>query len=232
MKEIPHIELPEMYNEHEFIDSPLVKIPDNSGIKVELQYPLMGMENAINDCFVRKEVLEKLLEAKMYLPEGITFKIWDAYRPFALQEELYYKYREKIIDEFKLKDLSLEEQNKVINYYVALPIRDEELPPQHTTGGAIDLTLVDIKSGKDLDLGIPFDSFSNLTNTDSFENVGMDETIKNNRRILYNAMTKAGFTNLPSECWHYDYGNKNWAYYNKKPAIYKGIFDLNNDNIK
>ena len=30
MKEIPHIELPEMYNEHEFIDSPLVKIPDNS----------------------------------------------------------------------------------------------------------------------------------------------------------------------------------------------------------
>ena len=46
------------------------------------------------------------------------------------------------------------------------------------------------------------------------------------KTYLYNAMIKAGFTNLPSEVWHYDYGNRAWAYYNKKPAIYKGILEL------
>ncbi|CAK2155539.1 hypothetical protein VCRA2116O234_510012 [Vibrio crassostreae] len=35
----------------------------------------------------------------------------------------------------------------------------------------------------------------------------------NNRRLLYNAMIGAGFTNLPSEWWHYDYGNQMWANY-------------------
>ena len=43
--------------------------------------------------------------------------------------------------------------------------------------------------------------------------------------MLYNAMTNAGFTNLPSEIWHYDYGNRAWAFYNNKPSIYKGIFE-------
>ena len=54
----------------------------------------------------------------------------------------------------------------------------------------------------------------------------MDKTIRDNRRILYWAMTKAGFTNLPTECWHFDYGNRNWAFYNQKPIIYKAIFEL------
>ena len=36
-------------------------------------------------------------------------------------------------------------------------------------------------------------------------------------------MIKAGFTNLSSEVWHYDYGNRAWAFYKKTKAIYKGI---------
>ena len=44
-------------------------------------------------------------------------------------------------------------------------------------------------------------------------------------------MIKAGFTNLPSEIWHYDYGNRAWAYYNKKPAIYKGILELKQNKL-
>ena len=54
----------------------------------------------------------------------------------------------------------------------------------------------------------------------------MDEIVRNNRRILYYTMTKVGFTNLPSECWHFDYGDRVWSYYKKMPAMYKGIFEL------
>lgn len=39
-------------------------------------------------------------------------------------------------------------------------------------------------------------------------------------------MNKAGFTNLPSEWWHYDYGEKFWAYYNNTPAIFEGVFNI------
>ena len=38
-------------------------------------------------------------------------------------------------------------------------------------------------------------------------------------------MTAVGFTNLSSEIWHYDYGDKNWAYYTKNPGLYKGVFE-------
>lgn len=228
IKKIPTNDMPLNYYEHNFIDSPLIEVPKNIGILIDLQYPIMSMDNSINKCLVRKEVLEKLLEAKTYLPKGITFKIWDAYRPMALQKELFDKYKNQIIDEFNLMQKSEEERNKILNSYVAIPSDDENFPPQHTTGGAVDITLAYEDTKETLDLGIPFDSFSSLTNTDAFEKKGMNKEIRKNRRILYNAMTKAGFTNLPSECWHFDYGNRNWAYYNKKPAIYKGIFSLDN----
>ena len=37
--------------------------------------------------------------------------------------------------------------------------------------------------------------------------------------------------NLPSEIWHYDYGNRAWAFYTKKPALYKEIFYLNDSKV-
>jgi D-alanyl-D-alanine dipeptidase len=40
-------------------------------------------------------------------------------------------------------------------------------------------------------------------------------------------MISAGFTNLPSEWWHYDYGTKFWAYFTGNKALYKGIRKIN-----
>ena len=226
MEKIPHNKLPQSYENYNYIDSPLVEITNDSGIIIDLQYPKLNFKNAINTCLVRKEILDKLLEAKSYLPENLTFKVLDAYRTFSLQEELYYAYREQILKEFNLLDKDKETQDNFIKNYVSLPKKEENLVPLHATGGAIDLSLVNIQTGEDLDMGIEFDSFSDLTNTDSFEKENMDKTIRDNRRILYWAMTKAGFTNLPTECWHFDYGNRNWAFYNQKPIIYKAIFEL------
>ena len=222
---IPENKILEIYEDRNFIDSQLVELPDNLGIIVDMQYPKLGMENAINKCLMRKEVLDLLIEAKKKLPKELTFKIWDAYRPLSLQTKLYYKYKDMIIDEFNLSELSEEKQNEVIKNYVSLPKSDSEIPPLHTTGGALDLTLTNSITGEDLDMGIGFDAFSDLTNTAAFETNGMDENIRKNRRILYNAMTSVGFTNLPSEVWHYDYGDRAWAFYNKKPAIYRGILE-------
>ena len=220
---IPSIDSPQYYSEFEFIDSELVELNNNEdGILVEMQYPILHMENAINKCYMRKEVKKRLLEAKKNLPEGYTFKIWDAYRTFELQEELYYKYYDLIIKEFDLYEMSEDEKKKIINQFVSLPIKDVELAPAHTTGGAIDLTLV--KDGKEVDMGCEFDEFTNRTYTDFYEKNESNLDARVNRRILYNAMVRAGFTNLPSECWHFDYGDKIWAFYKKNKIKYKGIF--------
>ena len=50
--------------------------------------------------------------------------------------------------------------------------------------------------------------------------------IHKNRMILYNCMTKAGFTNLESEYWHYDYGNRNWANITGNAVLYDEIIKL------
>ena len=231
-KKITNIESPKFWGKHEFIDSPFVEIPqvvkigEETKIIVDMQYQKLGMKNAIKRCLIRKEALERLLIACTYLPKGLSFKLLDIYRPWDLQNELYYAYKPEIIKQFGLEKFSQEEQEKIINIYVAIPSNDRELPPAHTTGGAIDLTITNIENGEDIDLGIEFDAFSDLTNTTAFEKDKANEDIKSNRRLLYNIMTTAGFSNLPSEIWHFDYGNKNWGFYEKKPAIYKGVFDI------
>ena len=176
----------------------------------------------------RKEVVEMLYRAAENLPSGYKFVIWDAWRPFALQKELFISYSSKIIKEFHLENLTSEEQEHEIAKFIADPIPNEELPPAHTTGGAIDLAIMG-PDGKCLDFGTDFDAFTEKTRAAYFETIDVEgdskaKEIRNNRRFLYNLMMDAGFGNLPSEWWHYEYGDKNWADIQGKSALYKGIF--------
>ena len=183
-------------------------------------------------CFVRREVYEKLLQVQKMLPEGLSLRIWDAWRPFALQEELYHVYGAQILKSQGLTNASFEEKQQAISQFVSLPRPDRDYPPLHTTGGAVDVTLIDA-AGRELNMGTPFDSFSEKSASDYYEeNPDLDEEIRNRRRILRNAMCSAGFTYLDSEWWHYDYGNREWARQMEVPAIYRGAFTLEELNEK
>ena len=72
-------------------------------------------------------------------------------------------------------------------------------------------------------MGSAFDEFTDRTSTAYYENE-KNEVIRDNRRMLFHVMTEAGFTNLPSEWWHFDYGDRFWGFYNNCPAIYRGAF--------
>lgn len=213
---------PERYEEREFIHSPFVEIKSDEYFDLQMQYPLAGMEHAETGCYVRQEVYEKLVLAAGMLPPGFRLRIWDAWRPFLLQEELYFLYSKDIIRQFGLESSTEEEKRAVIHKFVSEPVDDREVPPAHTTGGAVDLTIID-KAGRELAMGSLFDEFSDRTCTAYFED-GEEKTVKDNRRMLYHIMTEAGFTNLPSEWWHFDYGDRFWAFYRRKPAIYRGVF--------
>lgn len=221
---IPQIEDPEAYFAINDTGSEFLEIFDGEIFDVKMQY-CGKAKNAVSRCLVRKEIFDKLKKAQSLLPEGIRLRIWDAWRPYALQNELYKKYSAFLTEKFSLFSLPEEGKKKVITKYISFPEKDKSIPPVHTTGGAVDVTLVD-EFGCELDMGTRFDEFSEKAHTAYFEGAFDKCAARENRRILYNAMIGAGFTNLPSEWWHYDYGDKFWAYYNNTPAIYSGIFDI------
>lgn len=217
-EKIPTMNCPQIKNVSEsLIVEPIVSL-SSFGLLCDSQYYKQKIQFAINDCYARKHVAEKLVYAQYLLPKGYHFKIYDAYRPIEVQQALWNKYQEQLLAENP--EISEQELDSLTRTFVSKP--SEDLTPPHNTGGAIDLTIID-KSGKELDMGTDFDDFSEKAWTAYFEENNISDIYKENRRILYNVMIKAGFTNLPSEWWHYDFGNSNWAYYKNTDIIYGAI---------
>lgn len=230
-KAIPNTQEPKAYDKISPVLSKFICLSDGEYFDVKMQYSKLNFKKAVKECYVRKEVFERLKLAQSYLPEGYKLRIWDAWRPFELQEELYENYSQKIIEQFNLKGKTFEEKQKIIQKYISFPEKNKNSPAVHTTGGAIDVTLID-KNGKELDMGTEFDEFSEKTRTNYYEENEQNNEIRNNRRMLYNCMISAGFTNLPSEWWHYDFGDKFWAFYNNDFAIYTGVYKKTQLSIK
>ena len=77
-------------------------------------------------------------------------------------------------------------------------------------------------------MGTLFDEATPLSWSHAFESVDSSKykrEIRDNRRLLINGMKSVGFTNLPTEWWHFDYGNQLWGYHKNEEAIY-GIATL------
>ena len=95
--------------------------------------------------------------------------------------------------------------------------------PLHSTGGAVDLTIVDEK-GIELDMGTEFDHFGPKAAALYYETTEEKALIRDNRRLLRNALSEVGFRFDEDEWWHFDYGNQIWAgAFNKSKAIYGEI---------
>ena len=70
----------------------------------------------------------------------------------------------------------------------------------HSRGSTIDLTLLDMKTGKEVDMGSPFDMFSEVSHPDYR---GITDEQYNNRMILRNCMLRNGFEPIDCEWWHF-----------------------------
>lgn len=174
----------------------------------------------------RRTVCEMVRKAEELLPEGYRFVIFDAYRPAAVQQSLWDYFRAQKVAEFP--DATPEEIDYKTMFCVSFPSYNILLPSLHNTGGAVDLTIVG-PDGKELDMGCEFDEFTDRAWTTYYEEgqagEGLNAVARDNRRLLYNVMTAAGFTNFPSEWWHFDYGDEKWALFTDNAPIYGGILD-------
>ncbi len=137
-----------------------------------------------NYTFLREPAAEKLSLVQKELNEkGLGLKIFDAYRPYSVT----VKFWELVHDE----------------RYVANPAKGSG----HNKGIAVDLTIINLKTGKELNMGTGFDNF-----TDSAHQTFTDlpEEVLKNRALLKSTMEKYGFKPLETEWWHYylDNGDK------------------------
>ncbi|MBC8142388.1 MAG: M15 family metallopeptidase [Armatimonadetes bacterium] len=185
----------------------LFPLPTIGRLRGESLYHAQGIPGTSPVVSVRAGVLARLQTVVDALPPDLTLLVFDGYRSLAVQQWLWDTYLAQIRAE--QPHLSDAEVNAVLRRFVAAPVADPLRPPPHRTGGAVDVYLVDA-TGVSLPMGTAPDEVAPESVTRHFEDVPT-EPFTANRRLLWHAMTSAGFANYPGEWWHYEYGNQRWA---------------------
>ncbi len=166
--------------------------------------------------YVRKTIAEQLSAvASQIYPYKLKF--FDAFRPIELQQ----KWFDTVYNDLQAKNPHWnEEKTRAEAFFYIFPSSwNLQTPPPHSTGAAIDLTIVD-KNGIELDMGTKYAEFDNpLIYTNA---VGLSNQQKQNRNLLLETMLKNSFVNYPAEWWHYSLGDREWIAYLdlSLPAIY------------
>ena len=143
--------------------------------------------------YLTKEALKALAKAAEDLrTQGYRLLIWDSYRP----QKAVDNFIAWINDSNDKGDKSfypyLEKSDLIKGNYIAEK-------SGHTRGSTVDLTIIK-KDGTFVDMGGTFDLFSEISHPDYQALTWEQET---NRKILHNAMVKAGFDGIDSEWWHF-----------------------------
>ena len=126
--------------------------------------------------------------------QGFRLKIFDAYRPTTAVKH-FVQWSVDDLD-LRMKPFfypDLEKAELFKRGYIARK-------SSHSRGSTLDLTLVDMSTGKELDMGGPFDLFSEISHSD-YKGITEEQYI--NRRYLREAMMRNGFEPILCEWWHF-----------------------------
>jgi D-alanyl-D-alanine dipeptidase len=131
---------------------------------------------------LRREAAAALARVQQRLvADGVGLKVFDAYRP-ARATAAMVAWTRRVRREDLLRDGYIAERSR------------------HNLGLAVDLTLVDRGTGRELKMGTAFDTFARSAHT-----ANATGDVAANRQRLKQAMEAEGFVNLPEEWWHYSY---------------------------
>jgi D-alanyl-D-alanine dipeptidase len=153
-------------------------------------------DGVITETYMRLPAAKALaLVQKELNAKNLGLKIFDAYRPYAVTQ----KFWELVHDE----------------RYVANPAKGSG----HNRGIAVDLTIIDLATKQELNMGTGFDNFTDSAHH-AFTSLSQD--VLNNRKLLKETMEKYGFKLFDTEWWHYSWPN---------PEQYE-VLDLSFDKLK
>jgi D-alanyl-D-alanine dipeptidase len=174
----------------------------DSSIKIELRYStLNNFTGKIIDGYKSNNAIISIQAAKALsqvqtdlLTRNLSLKIFDAYRP-QMAVNYFINWSEDLSDTI----------NKSLYYP---KIEKSQLFPLgfiaeksgHSRGSTVDLTIIDIKTNNELDMGTPYDFFGAESATNF---INITDKQKSNRLLLLETMTRNGFENYSKEWWHY-----------------------------
>ena len=160
------------------------------GIKLDIRYATKNnfLGKSVYDtaiAFLRQPAAYALLQVQKELKtNNLGLKIFDAYRPYSITVEFYEEYKDTT--------------------YVASAWSGS----RHNRGCAVDLTLINLSTGKELKMPTSFDDFTEKAYS-NYNN--LPAKVIKNRSILKTVMKKHGFKNYTYEWWHFDFnGWKNY----------------------
>ena len=126
--------------------------------------------------------------------QGYRLKVFDAYRPVcAVKHFVLWGIEDQDIRMKPYFYPDLEKQELFDKGYIAKQ-------SSHSRGSTVDLTLLDMSTGKELDMGSPFDLFSVASHPDY---KGITEQQYENRMLLQRVMVRNGFEPIDCEWWHF-----------------------------
>lgn len=200
---------------------PLVPIVGSFVIETPHPYQVLGATYHSSPYYLRQTVLDKLQNAQTVLQKSHPnwqILIFDAYRPIAVQQFMVdYTFAQVVQAQGLIADKLSESQQDRIRQQVyqiwAVPSLDPRTPPPHSTGGAVDITLVD-DSGKTVNMGSPIDELSPRSHPDYFAHSTNreEQQYHAHRQLLKDVMYLAGFMRHPGEWWHFCYGDQMYAW--------------------
>ena len=125
---------------------------------------------------------------------GYVLKIFDAYRPArAVRHFVFWGIEDQDIRMKPYFYPDLEKQELFMRGDIAKN-------STHSRGSTVDLTLLDMKTGKEVDMGSPFDFFGEISHP-GYQ--GVTEAQFENRMTLQRVMKRNGFRELDCEWWHF-----------------------------
>ena len=156
-------------------------------------YNFMGrvLYNDLDEAYLVPEAMEKLRKANELLRKkrlDLHLVVYDAARPRSIQQQMW-----KVVENTDLQD------------YVANP--NVSGGGAHNYGVAVDVSLVDC-TGHPIPMGSEYDYFGNRSRVDMenelFESGEINSRELQNRQLLREIMTEAGWLVEPSEWWHFN----------------------------
>ena len=130
---------------------------------------------------------------------GYRLKVFDAYRPArAVRHFVLWGIEDTDVRMKPYFYPDLEKQELFVKGYIASQ-------SSHSRGSTVDLTLLDMQTGKELDMGSPFDMFGEVSHPDYR---GITDEQYENRMLLQSVMKRNGFLPIECEWWHFTLGNE------------------------
>lgn len=156
----------------------------STDIVLDIRYATTNnfMELQVYDCpkcLMRLATAKALLKAQKELMEkGLGFKMFDCYRPQSAQHKLWKKVPDR--------------------RYVAPPSKGSI----HSRGGALDLTIINLTTKEQLEMGTHYDYFGKKA---YWVYQDLPQEVLDNRQLLRSTLEKHGFKTVTTEWWHFNY---------------------------